>query len=435
MQNVYATATTSASHIFGNVAKAVESHIERKLPMGLIKDKTISTRMAPRYFKRFKNTSEDWQKKQHPFLIIRPGFETPSNDGFLQNTLYTRNEGTEITLNMGGVQKFMEDRKRGFWLGFKINRYTATFDIGIQFETQTQMIDVWHFLLNSMRWDISEYINTSLESIIPKNILMNVGEIIGIDISRDENIPTMLKYLRTNSTYPITYKMRTATSRDEYFLYYKQNLVTTFSDLNMDDGVRRGMADDYFTLSFKCTVEFNVMGSYLLIGRTGIYKQIECGVKTLDGTEIGVLTPIFTYDISMDDADLTKQGYRPLGTNMIKTDTDRHNKDDSISLLPVLTPEVVMVMDNLIAQGLNPELLLRFKLFKSSDEVVSEAEYDVNWTAKAFIIKNSDKYATYRLVVYVNYAYLNNRLMEIEYDDITDQQNMSRTSIHGYDTI
>lgn len=437
MLNIYATATTSASHIFGNVAKAVESHIERKLPMGLVKDKAISTTMAPRFFKRFKNTNEDWKKKQRPFLIIRPSFETPALDTFLQNTLYTRNEGTEITQTAGGIQTFLKDKKRGFCVGFKINRYNITFDIGIQFKTQIQMIDTWHYLLNSMRWEIPEFINTSLESIIPKNILCNIGEITGIDITRDENIPTMLKYLRTYSTYPITYKMRTATSQDEYFLYYKQHLVATFSDLTMDEGSKRGMADDFFTLSFRCNVEFNVMGSYMLAGKKGVFKQIAFEINTQDGTSIGVgaLTPVFTYDIHTEDPELTRLGYRPLGTNMIKTDEDRHGQDDAISLLPILTPEIVMVLDNLLAQGQDPLILLRFKLFASENLVVSEADYDVNWTKKLFIIKNSDKYATYRLVVYINLSYLNNRLLDLDYNTSTDQQTMDHKSINGYDAL
>ena len=435
MHNVYATATTPASQIFGNVAKAVEAHIERKLPMGFLRGKTISTRIAPRFFKRFNNTKEDWSKKQMPFMIIRPAFDTPTNDSFLQNTLYTRNEGTELTTTLGGVQNFFKDVQGGFGLGFKINRYTVNYDVGIQFRTQTQMIDTWHFLLNSMRWDIPEYIHTSLESIIPKNILMNVGEIIGIDITKDENIPSMLKYLRTYSTYPITYKMRTSTSNDEYFLYYKQNILTTFSDLSMDEGTKKGMSDEYYTLSFKCTSEFNVMGSYLLIGRQNIYKKIQYSLRTADGTlaDNMVMTPVFTYDIHTEDPELTSLGYRPLGTNMIKTDVDRHKQDDSISLLAALTPEINMVLDNLLAQGQDPKILLRFKLFMSEDETVSEADYEVNWTKKIFTIKNSDKFATYRLVTYINLAYLNNRLMELEYDDLSDQQNMNHSSVHGYD--
>jgi hypothetical protein len=431
MENVYATAMTSASHIFGNVAKAVEAHVERKLPMGLLKDKSISTTMAPRFFKRFRNTGDDWKKKQRPFMILRPSFETPSSDLFLQNTLYTRQEGTEITCTRGGIQEFLTDKKRGFFLGFKINRYTVTFDIGIQFNTQAQMLDTWHYLLNTMRWDIPEYINTSLESMVPKVILAHLGEILGIDISREENIPTMLKYLRTYSTYPITYKMRTDTSQDEYFLYYKQNLLTTFSDLSMDEGSKKGMADEYFTLSFKCNVEFNIMGSYLLVGKKGIYKQIEFDIS-LASDDVS-LTPIYTYDVREEDAELARLGYRPLCTAMIKTEAKNHNQDDTVPLYSALTDEVLQVLDNILAQGLDPEILLRVKLFKSTDDLVSEAEYHIIWTNKMLIIKNSDKFATYRIVIYANLAYLNNRLMELNYSDISDQQNLLGNSKHGYD--
>ena len=52
MDCIYSSATTSASHIFSNVTKAIESYIERKLPVGLLKGRSISTTIAPRFFKK-----------------------------------------------------------------------------------------------------------------------------------------------------------------------------------------------------------------------------------------------------------------------------------------------------------------------------------------------------------------------------------------------
>jgi hypothetical protein len=178
------------------------------------------------------------------------------------------------------------------------------------------------------------------------------------------------------------------------------------------------------------------MGSYLLVGKKGIYKRINASIETKNGESIGIstLTPVFTYDVSYEDSEYTKLGFRPLGSSMIKTDENMHGKDDTVPLLSTLTPEVNMVLDNLLAQGMDPEILLRYKLYRSAEDEVSEADYNINWTKKILTIKNSNKYATYRLVAYVNLAYLNNRLMETEYDDLTDQQGMSHTSIHGYDT-
>ena len=113
MDCIYSSATTSASHIFSNVTKAIESYIERKLPVGLLKGRSISTTMAPRFFKKYRNRNTDWDKQEKPFMVIRPTIETPETDGFLQNTLYTRQDGTEITVSRGGIQEFLKDKERG----------------------------------------------------------------------------------------------------------------------------------------------------------------------------------------------------------------------------------------------------------------------------------------------------------------------------------
>ena len=429
---IYSSATTSASHIFSNVTKAVESYIERKLPVGLLKGRSISTTIAPRFFKKYRNRNTDWDKQERPFMVIRPTFETPEYDGFLQNTLYTRQEGTEITVTRGGIQEFLADKGNGIAMGFKINHNKLTFDIGIRFNTQMQMIDTWHYMFNTFRWDIPEYVNTSLESMIPKVVLIRLGEVLGIDITKDENIPLMIKYLRTHSTYPITYKMRNSTSQDEYFLFYRQNLIVTFSDLQMDEGQKKGMADDFFTLSFKCVAEFNNMGSYVLIGTRKLYKKLAVQINTDKAIDIGSFTPIFTYDMSGDDPDLLNRGYKPMVTTMIKTEASTHGKDDVADISCFFTNEISNVIANTLAQGLDMGILFQVRLSKGIDNKLTTADFDVDWTNCTVTIHNSDKYATYRLLIYVNLSYLNNRIMELGYGDKTDQQNLNGSSITGY---
>ena len=439
MNNIYGTATTSASHIFGNVAKALQMYLNRKLPSGLLKGQSVSTTIAPRFFKLFKNRRTDWEKKERPFMIIRPTFETPDPDTFLQGTLYTKQYGTEIAMSRDGVQDFLKDKKNGIVLGFKVNRNKIVFDVGIQFNTQLQMIDTWHYLFNTMRWDVPEYIPTSLESMIPKLLLVETGEILGIDIYRQENISIMLKYLRMHSMYPITYKMQNSTSQDEYFLYYKQNLLTTFSELQMDEGSKKNMADEFYTLSFKCTVEFNNPGLYLLIGERNLYKKLKVDLHTITGCkvdtalDIGTYTPIYTYDAVDNDTRFVREGYQAVISTMIKTDEDKNGKDDYVNIEYFLSAKTKVVLKNTIAQGQDPEILFKVKLLKDLDGNVVEPAFDMEWTNMILTIHNTDKYSTYRLVIYCNLAYLNNRLMELGYDDLTDQQNLSGKSKHGYD--
>lgn len=435
MNQIYASATTSASHIYGNVAKSLEMFLTSHLPSGLLKETVVSTSVAIRGFRKWRNTKKDWGRMVKPFMVIRPTFTPLDSDSFLENTRYTRHEGTEIHNSHYGVQTFLKDDDRGFKLGFKINRNRMEFDVMIYFDTMYKMLDTYHFLKNMMRWEIPDYLNTSLESMIPKNILNKVGEVIGLDISKEENIATMIKYLRTYSTYPITYKMRNSTSRDEYFLLYRQNILTTFSDLSMDEGSKKNMADDFYTLSFKATCDFNTMGTYLMIGDSSMYKQIQFSIANdLDSDiDLGSFSPIYTYDISENVEEFAARGYRPMLTNLIKTEPALHGKDDSVNIRCFFEDNFITIMRNVVAQELDPRILIETKIYKDMDEQRTDADFTIDWGTFNITIHNTNKYATYRLVLFVNLAYLNNRLMELE-NTSTDQQTMSGGSINGYDT-
>ena len=311
------------------------------------------------------------------------------------------------------------------------------FEVSIVFKTLYMMMDTYHYLKNMLRWDIVGYVPTHLESLIPRGILRQAGNLIGIDINKEENISTFIKYLRTHSTYPITYKMRNSTSNDEYFLLYKQNILTTFSDLSMDEGNRKNMVDDSYTLSFKVTCDFNIMGTYLMVGTNSVYNKVAFSIGNdiaSDDISLGSFTPIYTYDLAVASDDIIARGYKPLLTNMIKTDPALNGKDETIGIAYFFDDDFKIIMRNMIAQELDPRILAECKIYKDRDEQITNADFTADWTNMSITIKDTDKYATYRLVIYVNLAYLNNRITELHADTMHgDQQNLTGGSVNGYD--
>ena len=437
MNQIYASATTSASHIYGNVSKAIEMYIKEHLPGGLIKETVVSTNLAFRGFRKWRNKKRDWGLMGNPYMIIRPVYSPLDSDAFLENTLYTRHEGSEVHNTLYAMQTFLEDEERNYKLGFKINRNRIEFEVSIVFKTLYMMMDTYHYLKNMLRWDIVGYVPTHLESLIPRGILRQAGNLIGIDINKEENISTFIKYLRTHSTYPITYKMRNSTSNDEYFLLYKQNILTTFSDLSMDEGNRKNMVDDSYTLSFKVTCDFNIMGTYLMVGTNSVYNKVAFSIGNdiaSDDISLGSFTPIYTYDLAVASDDIIARGYKPLLTNMIKTDPALNGKDETIGIAYFFDDDFKIIMRNMIAQELDPRILAECKIYKDRDEQITNADFTADWTNMSITIKDTDKYATYRLVIYVNLAYLNNRITELHADTMHgDQQNLTGGSVNGYD--
>ena len=250
-------------------------YVVNNLPNDFLKDRTISTRSSFRFFKKYIHTRKEFEKKQRPFMIIRPTveqYDNVSGNDFLSGTKIIWNDGT---FSKSGYvnQNFFSDKKRGIDMGFKINRYKMTFDIAIQTNTYYSAIDLYNYLNNTLSFGRTIYIPTSLESMIPKEMLIHLCEIVGINIDEDANIPVLTRYLRTNGSYPISYKMRNATSADEYFLFYPQNILATITDLNCEEPNRKNMVEDFTNVTFKIECQFNAISSYTLWGKKNLTKK------------------------------------------------------------------------------------------------------------------------------------------------------------------
>lgn len=438
MESIYTSASSSIAHVYGNVAKAIEMHIKGVLPKGLIKDSTISTRVAYRHFQRHRSKVRkdgDLNRKEKPFLILRPTMDmiSPNDDLFLIGTHYTRSDGPMIGPG-NDIQEFLQDKQRGYGVGFKINRYRISFDVEIQMTTEYSCMDLYNYLLHvdKIRWELPIYIKTPLESVIPKNILYTLGRYIGIDIDKKENIPAFLSYLRSHSTYPITYMMQNSTSRNEYFVYYNQNILASFTDLSVGDVERKGSIVDSASLTFKVTCDFNILGSYYLYGKNSIAKNIQTCIHFLENPiDSGTYVPIFTYNVNAFDDEFYLKGFTQYSNSIIKTDKEHDGKDDTFSIKDIFEDEDYQVCLDYMAHENPITLLFDIKLVKENYDIDPEIDYDIDWHNMKITIHKSDKYATYRLILYVNLNLLNSRKLELNYQK-TDQQTIDSSTNHGY---
>lgn len=432
MDRILYSATTSSSHVFGNITQAMMMYLKSRMPYGFLKDSGVTTSSPFRYYNKFLNTRKEFNKKEMPYMVVKPNFEvlSPSDDVFLIGTPLTRYDGN-VKSNM---QEFMKDEKKGFALGFSINRYRVTFEVGIQMRTYYQGMDIYHFLQNTMKWELPEYIPTMLESMIPKELMIHAAECIGIDINKPSNIPTFLQYMQEHSRYPITYKMRNSTSTDEYFIFYGQNILTTFSDLNIEEVQKKGLVEDMSVVMFKATCDFNVMGSYRMYGCKSTIKAIDLCAHSRVGEASQTLdcyTPIFTFNRIYDDAHIIEKGYTKRTTNIIKTEDVNDGKDDVLDLSDVLDGYSQQIIRELVAHG-SPISLLYEKIVIKDDAVIEEGkDYDIDWNTLRMTIHESDKFATYRLILYINLQFYNNHAVS-EFTDSTDKQSIDGENGKGY---
>ena len=429
MDSLFFTASTSVSQIYGNAINAVQMYLENSMPSGFLKDRSISTTTSFRFFRRYLHTHKEFESKQRPFMIIRPVVEMFDNVGsndFLSGTPIVWHQGAVGGSNLG-KQNFFVDNTTGLGMAFRINRYKVNFEVVIQTNTYFSALDIYHYLNNTMVFNRSIYIPTSLESLIPKEMLIHLCEIVGINIDDEANIPVLTRYLRKHSSYPISYKMKNSSSTDEYFLFYPQNIIATFTDLQCEDTTRKDMVEHYTNVGFKIECEFNAISSYYAWCRKGTHKKYKLCLHESDHS---AYIPLYTYERTFEDGDYIEKGYTLYCSNIIKTDPSLEGKDDVTSILPCIPPDLKVIMDDVLANGNDMQMLLIPRLIMNNIDGEFESDFEINWSNYKLTIKDSKPYMTYRFILYLNLAYYNSyKIKEIT---ITDQQTLDGNSNTGY---
>lgn len=429
MDTLFFTSATSVSQIYGNVTNAIQIYLESMLPQDFLKDRSISTTTSFRYFMRYLHTHQEFETKQRPFMVIRPvveAYDNVSGNDFLSGTQIVWHNGVAAGSGLA-KQTFFADQSTGIGMAFKINRFKVNFEVLIQTNTYYSALDIYNYLNNTFVFNRPIYIPTSLESMIPKEMLIHVCELVGINLDEPENIPVLTKYLRKHSSYPISYKMRNSTSADEYFLFYPQKIISTFTDLQLEDTTRKNMVEHYTNVGFKIECEFNAIASYYAWSRKVLHKKYKLCLH--EGDHSGYI-PLYTYERTFEDTPYIEKGYTLYCSNIIKTDKDKEGKDDKFSITECIPPDLKRIMDTILAAGNDMTMLLIPRLVMNNIDGQFESDFEINWSKYEMTIKNSDPYMTYRFILYINLAYYNT--FTLDNITITDQQDLNGKSYTGY---
>ena len=419
MESIYSCGTSSSSHTYGNVMLVIKNLILSKFPYNYFKYVNLSTTMG---FKNVKdqlgsNTDIEITKRVNPIIIIKPAINPPDNDTFLYGTPMTKNiDNLEIGMSQKYLLPLLNSKEDQFRLTYKLNRDKIEFDVSIRVESLHQQLDVYKDMQNYMLWDRPFFHPASLETMIPRPMIDYIGKLSNIDISEDHNVPVILRYLNKISKYPITYKIRNSTSRDEYFMYYTQKLLVTFTDLSPESGNKRNMADDYHEITFRATVEFNLPGTFVLIGdkdrKFGGFK-FDLVVTNETRTNRDFF-PIFTLDNLYNDYNTLTDGFKSLTNFIIKTEEENDGREDSMNIESMFDNSYVYLIKDTKRLNVPIETLFRIKIYKDKDEIVENKDWTMDWNTFDLTILKSDFEATYRVIIYVNLLHANERVLELD---------------------
>jgi len=405
----YAMASTSLAHTYGNITAFMTEFVKGLFPKNYFKTVHISSSIAYRQFNVFQNTNKEFIKKNKPMLIIRPRIDISDNDTFLNNTfLTTRIDDTVTDLDFSNLQPFIEDKEKGVFIRYLLNRLKMSFDITIITETQMEQINQAHFIKNRIRQDRPFFLSTSLESYVPKEFMQMLSKNINVPMyDENNNIKPFLDYVNGTSVYPITYKMKNSSGNDEFFRFYPANLDTILTGLSTDDGSKKGFVSDAFAVNFSLTTEFYTAGLYYyLTTNKKIIEDVEISILNDDTSIIPVFTVSNIYDVNLP------HGWNMYTAPMYKVEVDK--VPDTMNISSLFNQSLVKTIAYHLEKGIPLSTFIHTTVMKDNTILdPTKGEYKIDFEKMELITYNTNKVSTYRLIIHVNTLYINNLLVDI----------------------
>lgn len=416
MENIYTVASSSASTTYGNVMLAFKEALVSQFMPNQFTDVYISSEIAYINMRRRlgRNTRDEMKKLKKPYISIQPQIQPPNSDLYLFDIPLTKNiDNIEHGVMTNTLFPIIVNPEDGYSLKYKINRDQIQFDIRIRVETSIQQIDLYKYMLNYLRWDQPFSMVTALEAMIPREIVSHMSKLsnIWIDDKETNQIPSALRTMNQFSKFPITYKMRTGTSRDEFFMYYTPELIITLTDLSPEAGNMRNMISDYYEITFRATVDFNLPGMFILTGEKPKPDTLKVSMDVLNNNGHYDYIPLYTiHNLQAKYKD--EEGFVLYTSSRFQTERDSKTKRDSFELGVLFEKEQLNVIREYIGNHVPVKTLFHIELLRDGVELKygKEEDYFMDWGDMNIIINDADDKATYCLLIYINNGLFNEEI-------------------------
>ena len=429
MDSIYTVASNCSSVTYGNIAQHIREYVRNLFPKDFFKYETISSEIAYRNIRRQlgANTRKDLAKRTKPYLIIRPVITVPDEMYLYGTPLTTNMDHVEQSLSKNALLPIIQDTSTGIGLSYKLNRDKIEFQVTVTVSTMYQQIDLYKSLANTIFWNRPFTKRFPMESMIPRGIISVFAGLQHIDINKERYASDiLLDYLNTNSSYPITYKMRNGTSKDEFFMYSNQEVLLTLEDLQIDEGSRKNMADDMYNITFRVTAEFNIPGLFVLYGSEALKeKAMGKEVRVEMSVNDQLSFPLFTIENLFGDSE-DYEGFRKFRTSIMEMEPDKITGNDETDLSFLLNDEIVSIIRFYCSNKMDMNTLIHLNMYKNSDQLVEGEDYSIDWYKTKLTTFKPSKDASYRMIMYINMIKVNELLVEYTDNNSTDRPNIKK---------
>lgn len=250
---------TSVSSIVGSVTSVITEFYKSKFPENYFKKVHISTSLSANSLQK-----DYYQLQERPYLFIQPQYDL--SDGVMNQLPLWHTASWYVLNDMdSNYTKIFEDVETGIRIYTIPNRIKITFNTGIRVNTEIQAWNVLAYLKQNFESNGFYYLNdVFLANTVPKFIIENICNRIGLDFNSPRDREKLQKYLLQNSKNAIEEVTDLSTGNPSWVYKSPRNILVNYLDLAQNDKQMNNRSVIQNQITFSLTAELWVPGHFIV---------------------------------------------------------------------------------------------------------------------------------------------------------------------------
>lgn len=315
---------------------------------------------------------------------------------------------------------FFKDYERNIYVSMRMKGMRMNFNSKIRVNSRAQQLDLMSKMELNFRIGASSMEYVSVDFHIPKQIILEIADMVGFEIKDGEilDIISFLNYFNQHSDISLFYKIRGINQQAEFFIRVPDIYIHMLckDKLSKDDGERDGKLDFNYNVEMENVLTTSIPHFFVLHSEKELDVNIRQTPIKKDMTAVVAIYSINVYDPPHVD----EHGWNEAAITYYSLDPGELDMD----LSSLFTGENLLArtIRHDLSLGLSPAHFINMKVFADED-IAKQVDYDMDWNTKICTIKPTfdadlDFERVYQIVVYYDRNYIYNLQTTIEgYND------------------
>lgn len=349
-------------------------------------------------------------KRQKPLLAIIPKINLEYNRGMLDTNMF----GIDMMMKTGRLERaVIRDYTRNVFIGTTLEQLELKYTFMMKVDSKAQQIDLYKYM--TMAFSTGHVLEETidLDFHLPYSMMVQLAKDSGFEVQDGsvKNVIEFVRHVNSISRLPVTFKYRTINGKMEFFIRYNnmEIIIEQESQLNYDDGEKRGMLHKNYGLEMEITVR--APSPKFFVYYSSNEHDIIQNISTIDpNSTTDTIYPIYTIEFETVPK-INEKGwnqyiltdyYEPIDEQLLTIDFKGLFEEGA---------DIYRVINLNNSIGVSPDNFIDFKIYNGNSSLIP---YTMDWETVQMTLDTLIESETTTISIYIDTDYVFEKIKEMD---------------------